>query len=53
MGCCVGGWVGGWADRKVEENEAVGMRCRMKVAGVVGGWVGGWVWVDGFGWVGG
>ena len=32
----MGGWVGGWVgDGKVEENEAVGVRC------VAGGWVGG------------
>ena len=32
------GWVGGWVDGKVEENEAVRMRCcRLWV----GGWVGG------------
>ena len=34
----VGGWVGGWVGRKVEENEAVGMRCWSLW---VGGWVGG------------
>ena len=28
--------VGGWVGEKVEENEAIGMRC-------CGGWVGGWV----------
>ena len=38
--------MGGWVDREVEENEAVGMRC----CGLgVGGWVGGWVvYLQGF-----
>ena len=39
----VGGWVGGWLSyyihRKVEENEAVRMRCWTLW---VGGWEGGW-----------
>ena len=51
----VGGRVGGWVDdRKVEEIEAVGMRCcrgeegglRVKswiLKGKVDGWVNGWV----------
>ena len=48
----VGGWVGGWVgDRKVEENEAVRMRCcgfhRGGWVGGKGGWVGGWVKVGG------
>ena len=37
------GWVGGWVDRKVEENGA-GIRMGHRELGVwVGGWVGGWV----------
>ena len=36
-----GGWVGGWVDRKVEEKQAVGMRCcGFGECGWVGGWVG-------------
>ena len=36
----MGGWVG---YRKIEEIEAVGMRCwKLWMVGV-GGWVGGWV----------
>ena len=36
-----GGWAGGWVGYgKVEENEAVRMRCWTLWGG---GWVGGWV----------
>ena len=38
MGLC--GWVGGWVDRKMEEDETVGMRC-------CGLRVGGWVYLAG------
>ena len=40
VGGWVGGWVVGWEDRKVEEKQAVGMKC----CGLgMGRWVGGWV----------
>ena len=35
----VGGWVGGWVVERIEEDEAVGMRC---CGDHMGGWVGGW-----------
>ena len=38
--------MGGWVDRKIEEIEAVRMRCcNVGVDGRVGGWVGGWVYL--------